>query len=282
MLMRAPPQQRIDWSNWSDFAAPAVDPSRWTAIIPAAGRGSRLGSARPKILYPVANRPLIEWLLDFLEPNCSRLIFVLSPSGMAEVRPELERLIPGRYEIVIQAVPRGMGDAVELALTSVRTSHLVVVWGDQVALRRASVEACLRLHEGPMKASITCPTVFRPSPYIHFDRDADGRISGLRQAREGDRMPQEGESDTGFFCFETKALRGLLAELRRQPGQHGGSTGEFNFLPVIPFAAHRGLEILSPQLMTLEETVGVNSAMDAAAVEAFLGRSHAGTDHLVD
>ncbi len=201
---------------------------------------------------------------------------------MAEVRAELERLIPGRYEIVIQAVPRGMGDAVELALSSVKTSHVVVVWGDQVALRRESVEACLRLHEGPMNVSVTCPTVFRPNPYIHFDRDADGRISGLRQAREGDQMPEEGESDTGFFCFETEALCRLLAGLRQQPGQHGGSTGEFNFLPVIPFAAHQGLEILSPQLMTLEETVGVNSATDAAAVEAFLERSHAGTDQLVD
>jgi bifunctional UDP-N-acetylglucosamine pyrophosphorylase/glucosamine-1-phosphate N-acetyltransferase len=276
--MRAPSQQEINLSNWREFAAAAVDASAWTAVIPAAGRGSRLGSDRPKILYPVAGRPLLEWLLDFLEPNCSRLIFVLSPGGAAEVGPELERLIAGRYEIVIQEVPRGMGDAVELALPSIGTRHVVIVWGDQVALRRASVEACLRLHEGPLHAHITCPTVFRANPYIHFDRDAGGRISGLRQAREGDRMPEEGESDTGFFCFETQTLRRLLAGLRRQPAQEGRATGEFNFLPVIPFASHQGLEILSPGLMTLAETVGINSAADARAVEDFLRNSHAGTD----
>ena len=72
---------RIDDSNWREFAAFPVNPSRWTAVIPAAGRGSRLGSDRPKILYPVAGRLLIEWLLDFLEPNCSRLVFVLSPEA---------------------------------------------------------------------------------------------------------------------------------------------------------------------------------------------------------
>jgi bifunctional UDP-N-acetylglucosamine pyrophosphorylase/glucosamine-1-phosphate N-acetyltransferase len=274
--MTTPSQRKIDWSNWREFAAPAVDSSKWTAIIPAAGRGSRLGSDRPKILYPVADRLLIEWLLDFLEPNCSRLVFVLSPEGVAAVQPELERLIPARYEIVIQEVPLGMGDAVERALPAVKTPHLVIVWGDQAALRRESVEACLRLHEGPMNASVTCPTVFRPNPYIHFDRDADGRICGLRQAREGDRMPEEGESDTGFFCFETQPLRGLLAGLREQPEQEGRSTGEFNFLPVIPFAARQGLEILSPALMTLGETVGINTAADAHAIEAFLRNSHAG------
>ena len=280
--MKTPCQQRIDWSNWHEFAAPVVNSSQWTAIIPAAGRGSRLGSDRPKILYPVAGRLLIEWLLDFLEPNCNRLIFVLSPEGVEEVRPELERLIPGRYEIVIQRQPLGMGDAVQRALPAVNTPHSVIVWGDQVALRPASVEACLRLHEGPMNAAVTCPTVFRANPYIHFDRDDGGRISGLRQAREGDAMPEEGESDTGFFCFETQTLRRLLVALCEEPGQTGRSTGEFNFLPVIPLAAHQGLEILSPLLMTLAETVGINSAADAHAVEAFLRDSHGRLDKHID
>jgi bifunctional UDP-N-acetylglucosamine pyrophosphorylase/glucosamine-1-phosphate N-acetyltransferase len=251
-----------------------IHPERWTAIVPAAGRGSRLGSDRPKILYPVAGRSLIEWLLDFLEPNCSRIVFVLSPAGVAEVRPELERLVPDRYEIVIQEVPRGMGDAVELALPAVATPHVAIVWGDQVALRRQSVEACMSAHEGAGREAITCPTVFRANPYIHFDRDSAGRISGLRQAREGDAMPEEGESDTGFFCFETDSLRRLLPELR-QLGLEGSETREFNFLPVIPLAAGQGLEILSPPVMTLAETIGINSAADVAAAETFLRERHA-------
>jgi bifunctional UDP-N-acetylglucosamine pyrophosphorylase/glucosamine-1-phosphate N-acetyltransferase len=280
--MRAPSLQEINWSNWLEFAAPAVTSSAWTAIVPAAGRGSRLGSDRPKILYPIADRMLIEWLLDFLDPNCGSLVFVLSPGGEATVRAELERLIPGRYQIVIQEVPRGMGDAVEIALPAVHTPHTVIVWGDQAALRRESVEACLRVHEGPAHPALTCPTVFRPNPYIHFDRNADGRICGLRQAREGDSMPEEGESDTGFFCFETGALRSLLPALRCQPGQEGRATKEFNFLPVIPLAAREGLNILTPGLMTLGETIGINSAADALATEVFLRKAHAGTDHHID
>ena len=144
---------------------------------------------------------------------------------------ELERLIPGRYEIAIQSVPTGMGDAVAIGLERVATEHVAIVWGDQVALRRASVDACFRVQQGPLAPVLTCPTVMRRNPYIHFSRDAEGRISGLLQKREGDSMPEEGESDTGFFCFRAEALRALLAELREAATSRGNATGEFNFCP---------------------------------------------------
>ena len=273
--MRAQSPIEIDAGNWQEYAGQAVNPISWTAVIPAAGRGSRLGYDRPKILYPIAGRPVLDWLLNFLEPNCHKMVFVLSPDGRATVREELERTIPSRYEIVIQEVPTGMGDAVELALDSVATRQVVVVWGDQAALRRSSVDACLRLHAGPLEADVTCPTVFRENPYIHFDRDSSGQICALRQAREGDPMPERGESDTGFFCFRAEVLRRLLTEQRRIPEQAGALTREFNLLPVIPLAAKLGLSVITPRLMTLEETVGVNSTRDAAIVEAFLQNSHA-------
>jgi HAD superfamily hydrolase (TIGR01509 family) len=245
-----------------------VDPACWTAVIPAAGRGTRLGFSRPKILYRLGGRPILDWLLDFLVPNCASFVFVLSPEGAAEVTAALEQRIPGRFAVVVQKTPTGMGDAVALALPQVKTRHAAVVWGDQVALRRESVETCMRLHQGPLEPSVTCPTVLRANPYIHFDRDEAGRLVGLRQAREGDAMPETGESDTGFFCFETAALRRLLDRLRESGGV-GTATHEFNLLPVIPLAAQREV-VLTPRVMRPEETVGVNTRDDAAAVEAFI------------
>ncbi len=250
-------------------AVPAIDPSLWSAIIPAAGRGSRLGFHRPKILYPVAGRPILDWLLDGIEPHCASLVFVLSPEGAAEVAAELDRRVPGRYQIAIQPTPTGMGDAVSIGLEHVRTEHVAVVWGDQVALRPRSVAVTLALHQGPLDAGLTCPTVLRSQPYIHLERDGAGAITGLRQAREGDTMPPEGESDTGFFCFRTEALRGWLRQLRHDAAAPGRRTGEFNLLPVIPLAARQG-RVLTPRHMRVEETVGVNSAGDAGLVEDFL------------
>jgi HAD superfamily hydrolase (TIGR01509 family) len=249
------------------------DSRLWTAVIPAAGRASRLGFGRPKILYPVAGRPILDWLLEFLSPNCASVVVVVSPEGKDEIARELGRRKVPRFEIVVQQTPTGMGDAVALALPSVRTPNVVIVWGDQVSLRRESVEQCLRLHQGDLQPDATCPTVTRAHPYVHFDRDAQGQIIGVRLAHEGDLMPDRGESDTGLFCFRTQVLQRLVAELRRTSSV-GASTREFNFLPVIPLAARQGL-VLTPQFMRVEETVGVNTKEDAVAIERFLlGFSH--------
>ena len=86
-------------------------------------------------------------------------------------------------------------------------------------------------------------------------------------------MPERGESDTGFFCFRTSVLVRLLGELRAAPAT-GSGTGEFNLLPVIPLAARQGV-VLTPHLMSVEETVGINSAEDAGVLEEFLRRTHA-------
>jgi bifunctional UDP-N-acetylglucosamine pyrophosphorylase/glucosamine-1-phosphate N-acetyltransferase len=251
-----------------------ADRSQWTAIVPAAGRGSRLGYDRPKILFPVAGRPILDWLLDFLEPNCASLVFVVSPEGAPEIGSELAQRIPGRFQVVIQNTPTGMGDAVALALPSVRTPYAAVVWGDQVALRRTSVETCLALHAGPLQPDVTCPTVLRANPYIHFERDAQGRLIALRQAREGDAMPATGESDTGFFCFRAARLAALLEAMRAEGAGAGNATREFNLLPVIPRAARAadGSRVLTPRHMSVEETVGINSLPDATLVEEFLRR----------
>jgi len=265
----------INTTNWREYGASSIDPTTWTAIIPAAGRGSRLGYDLPKILYPVAGRPVLHWLLDFLTPNCRQLVFVLSSTGTAVVTEALDRLVAGRFQIVVQENPTGMGDAVALAMPAVTTPNVAVVWGDQAALRRSSVEACIRLHAGPLKADVTCPTVLRPDPYIHFERDGgDGRICGIRQRREGDEMPREGESDTGFFCFRTEVLRQLLSQNDGME-RSGRATRESNLLPIIPMASERGFTVISPRIMALEETVGINSRDDVAVVEAFLWEDRA-------
>jgi beta-phosphoglucomutase len=259
-------------SGWEAYAAPRVLPMLWTAVIAAAGKGSRMGFDKPKILYPVAGRTILEWLLELLLPLCESLVVVASPQGSKPVQRELEKRAPQRCQVVVQEEPTGMGDAVAVGLGAVRTLHVAVVWGDQVALRSQSVEACMRLHQGWLAPKLTCPTVLRPDPYIHFLRGSEGRICGVLQAREGDAMPAEGESDTGFFCFRSQALRDLLERGRRIREAHGRKTGEFNLLPLIGLAGPEQGAVITPRLMQTEETVGINSPEDVPIVEQFLLR----------
>ena len=91
-------------------------------------------------------------------------------------------------------------------------------------------------------------------------------------------MPEQGESDTGFFCFRTGVLRQLLTESGGVE-RTGRATRESNLLPVIPLASRRGHTVISPRIMALEETVGINSRGDAEVVEAFLGRDRGRGEH---
>jgi bifunctional N-acetylglucosamine-1-phosphate-uridyltransferase/glucosamine-1-phosphate-acetyltransferase GlmU-like protein len=261
----------ITRENAAPFLDSSVDSAFWTALIPAAGRGSRLGFEQPKILFPIAGATILEWLVDLLKPMCGRFVFVLSPSGAAPVEEAASRLVPGRVAITVQPEPRGMADAIRGGLAQVETRHTLIVWGDQVALRPDSLEFLMRLHQGIAQPAAVCPTLWRDRPYIHFERGESGRVSRILQAREGDSMPERGESDSGVFLFRTQALRRHLPRLLESGECVGSKTGELNFLPIFPMLDG----LITAPIMTEAESVGVNSPADAAYLERqLLARFH--------
>jgi bifunctional UDP-N-acetylglucosamine pyrophosphorylase/glucosamine-1-phosphate N-acetyltransferase len=259
----------VEPGQLSELLAPHADPACWTALIPAAGRGSRLGYDKPKILFPIAGRTILEWLAELLEPLCASFVFVLSPDGAVHIEPILERVLPGRFRVAIQPVPAGMSDAVACGAPAVETDRTLIVWGDQVALRRSSVETCMRLLDGPGRFSCVCPTVIHPNPYIHFERDGQGRLLRILQRREGDPMPEIGESDSGVFFFDTQALKRALPQLLGSNQYAGRATGEVNFLPILTILDECG-SLLCPRIMSEDECVGVNSSEDATFIERIL------------
>jgi bifunctional UDP-N-acetylglucosamine pyrophosphorylase/glucosamine-1-phosphate N-acetyltransferase len=253
-------------------AAAAVDSSRWTALIPAAGRGSRLAFDKPKILYPLLGRPMLDWLLDCLDALCSRFVLVLSPEGRGQVEPHARARLGSRLEIAIQPEPRGMADAIELGVACVKTPNTLVVWGDQVTLRRETVLACAAKHEGRRGALLTLATCTKEDPYIDIVRDGDGRIVRVDQAREGEIKRRVGENDCGLFLFATDALKATLASARSRQPDLGRATGEFNLLSLLPlFEQGRGT-VDTVHVTDLAETLGVNDRRDATLAEEVLRR----------
>lgn len=249
------------------FLDASVNPSLWTALVPAAGRGSRLNFDRPKILFPIAGKTILEWLVELLSPLCGQFVFVLSPQGADLVEEATSRLLAGRYAIALQPEPRGMADAIRCGLPLVETRNTLIVWGDQVALRRSSLQFSMRIHQGVAQPAATCPTLWRERPYIHFERDPSGRVVRILQAREGDTLPERGESDSGVFLFRTEALRRDLPRLLESAESVGKRTGELNFLPILPLLDTLPGRLITVPIMTEAESVGVNSLADAEYLE---------------
>lgn len=223
----------------------------------------------PKVLHPVGGKSMIEHLLGLYAAHVDRIVLVLRPDALDEVRRHCE---DRGYvlDYAIQPEPTGMLDAVLAPWQAVSASGpagVWITWCDQVAVHQGTVRQLAALcREAP--APLILPTARRRRPYTHLQRDATGRITRILHHREGDRIPDLGESDIGLFalsgeCYE-RWLPAFAAESRR-----GAATGERNFLPFIPWMARRAMVRTFPCEHAIE-AVGVNDVEDLRRVEAHL------------
>ena len=248
------------------------EPSRFvgcTAVIPAAGKGTRLGGSCPKALYVVAGKTLLEWVSLPLMPYCDHFVYVSAPDAADAIRATAEEIVPGRYEIAIQPEAKGMGDAVLRAEQLVHSDICLVTWIDQIAVADATISGCFSLQALAPEASLIMPTVVKPDPYIQFVREERNmRIIEVRQKREGDHLDPIGENDCGLFLFRSqdlfRSLRGSAS------GLIGRQTEEMNLLPIIPAMESVGDGIFTVRIESESEAVGVNTPQDAEMLAHYL------------
>src|SRR5262249_46132327 len=152
-------------------------------------------------LVSVGGRPMIEWLVDLYRPYVSGIVLVVGPASSEEARRRAAASdVPMAVEV--QQAPTGMLDAVLMAYDRVqqsRASRVWITWCDQIAIHPRTIARLSELSTIHETAPIVMPVAFKKNPYIHLERDANGRIVRVLHRREGDKMPDVGESDAGLF-----------------------------------------------------------------------------------
>ena len=240
-------------------------------VVPAAGRGTRLGFDGPKALYPVNGRPMLGHLLDLYAPWVDHVVVVVAPAALPMFRRFLDSTsVPA--DCVIQPAPTGMLPAILCALPIVserEPDYVWITWCDQVAISTATVRCLAEETTQHPDVALVLPTARQSPPYIHLARDSQGRIVRILQRREGDAMPDEGESDAGLFALRGDAYREDLVAYDRSLPPSAGGTGERNFLPFIPWlAARRPVRTIA--VGRAEEAVGLNTPEDLQILETYL------------
>src|SRR3954466_11357680 len=195
---------------------------RLTAVILAAGLGTRMKSALPKVIHPIAGRPLLHFAVQAaFEAGVERAVVVTS--GRPEIDEFLRREFGERVTTVVQDPPRGTGDAARIGLEQVQTERVLILCGDTPLVRAEELAVLVAALDQPGAhelALMTC-TLDAPHGYGRVLRDERGLVLEVREQRDL-QTPEERavrEVNAGMYAGDTAALRRALSEVRPNNSQ---------------------------------------------------------------
>ncbi len=234
-------------------------------LILAAGKGTRLNSARPKVLHEVANRPMIRHVLEAaaaLQPQ--RLIVVVGP-GMDDVAK-----MTAPAEIAVQEAQRGTGDAVAATRTLLNgfAGDVLVLYGDTPLITPASLAGLLR--ERQRQAAAVAVIGMRPAdpgPYGRLVLAADGRLEAIVEARDAAAAQLRiGLCNSGVMAIDGKQLFSLIDAITTSNSQ-----AEYYLTDIVAIACARGFSCVAIEAEAAE-LMGVNSRAELAEAEVAMQR----------
>lgn len=250
---------------------------RLSAVVLAAGEGTRMRSARPKPLHRLCGRPMVLHVLDGLaELSVSRVVVVVGHRAEWVTKTLVEHAPPGMaIEFVEQVEQRGTGDAMSVALTGLPDedddngdeSDVVVLPGDTPLLRPATLATLVREHRR-LDAAATLLTAVLDDP-TGYGRVVRGRNDGVaRVVEQADAVGEElavHEVNTSIYCFRRSVLAPSLRRLSPANAQ-----GEYYLTDVVGVLADAGHKVSSVVVDDTMEVAGVNDRAQLAVAEAEL------------
>jgi bifunctional N-acetylglucosamine-1-phosphate-uridyltransferase/glucosamine-1-phosphate-acetyltransferase GlmU-like protein len=213
---------------------------------------------------------MIRRVLNLYSGLVQHAVVVVHPAALPAVRSHLADSTV-RIDLEVQEQATGMLDAILLAMPFVekhRPHRIWITWCDQIALSKTTLEKLRAVDDASPAPDVALPTCRTREPYVHIERDPAGRITRVLHRREGDEMPETGETDAGLFDLSFDAYVRDLPVYAAAP-QIGRKTGERNFVPFIASIATRR-RIATVGCTDPEEAVGVNTADELARIEAYL------------
>ena len=250
---------------------PASAPRRTaplSIVILAAGQGKRMKSALPKVLQPLAGRPLLKHVIDtarLLEPVT---IHVVYGHGGDLVRDALK---DEPVSWVLQAERLGTGHAVMQAMPGVPNDHVVLVlYGDVPLISRATLTELLALAGSQLTALLTVE-LDDPSGYGRIVRGKRGRVQKIVEQKDASNKELKiRECNTGVMAAPARLLKKWLKSLRNDNAQ-----GEYYLTDVIGMAAKEKAEVSPLVTANVVEVLGVNDKLQLAELESAFRRQTA-------
>src|SRR5690554_540951 len=230
-----------------------------TVIILAAGKGTRMRSSLPKVLQPLAGRPLLGHVIETAQQLQADNIITIYGHGGEQVQ---QAFAHETVQWVEQAEQLGTGHAVQMALPVLGQDGVsIILSGDVPCISQATLE---QLVEASQATGIGLVTLTLPDAtgYGRIVRD-NGQIQAIvehKDASEAQRQIQE--INTGIYCVSNTKLHEWLPKLSNNNAQ-----GEYYLTDIVAMAIADGLEVASVEPELAFEVEGVNDRVQLAALE---------------
>lgn len=244
-----------------------------SVLILAAGKGTRMKSALPKVLHPVAGMPMVERVTRSLAPLKPASTCVIIGHGAGAVRAHVAAVSP-RTSFAVQKVLNGSGGAVRQALSWLRrqTGDVIVACGDAPLIRAGTFADLMRRHRAERNlATVLTTRMPDPAGYGRIVRHRDGSVERIVEHLDAtDQERRIDEINTGTYCFNAKALARVLPRLRNDNAKK-----EFyltDTLELLRAAGGRVGAVIAPDH---QETMGINSRVELATAETIAFRRKA-------
>lgn len=236
-------------------------------LILAAGEGKRMRSRRPKVLMPVAGRPMLAHVIDAarsLDPACIHVVY-----GHAGEQVRTAFADQADLSWVEQTERRGTGHAVQQALPMLpEQGRVLVLYGDVPLIRSETLHALLA---APTALAVLGARLDDPSGYGRLILDAEGRVEAIvehKDATEAQRAVRW--INTGLIACDAARLRGWLAEIRADNAQ-----GEYYLTDIFALAARDGARAACVEVADASESFGANDPLQLSELEALYRRREA-------
>ncbi len=242
------------------------------AVILAAGKGTRMHSSRPKVLFELLKEPLLWYLYQALDPLFAEQIWTVIGHEADRVRAAFPGRLP--HGFVLQEQQHGTGHALQCAWNALRQAGMrkvLVVNGDTPLFPAETAEVFIRRcleHD----ADLGCITLTLDDP-ADFGRVVrkNGRMTAIVEAKDYDQAlhgPETGEINAGIYFLDIEAMTPHLGRLR-----NSNKSGEYYITDLLGMAVDAGLTVFGFDAGIDGHLLGINSPVELVAAEELLRAS---------
>jgi bifunctional UDP-N-acetylglucosamine pyrophosphorylase/glucosamine-1-phosphate N-acetyltransferase len=246
-----------------------------STVILAAGEGTRMRSSLPKVLHPIAGRPLIEHAVRAaagLEPDELVVVVGHGREAVGEHLRHLDTVLGRSVTTAVQESQKGTGHAVSCALDAVSAAAagtVLVTYGDVPLLDTETLSGLLaEHHERGNAVTVLTAVVDDPTGYGRIVRDDAGEVTGIVEHKDADADQRAiTEINSGVYAFDGAVLADALTRLSTDNAQ-----GELYLTDVLGIARADGRRVGAVVVSDPWLTEGVNDRVQLSALAAELNR----------